>query len=111
MLPLLPLAGRESSLSVLLPVLMMGLLTLPLAKTARADFSFVDLPMFNGAGAPVHRRGVTAVPGLYILGLGWLWTWGSGRFSGIAQDAAYVVRELVAHCARDGLDLRHQAAE
>jgi putative flavoprotein involved in K+ transport len=60
----------------------------------RADFSLVDLPAFNGAGAPCHDRGVTPVPGLYVLGLGWLWTWGSGRFSGIAEDADYIVRDI-----------------
>ena len=60
----------------------------------RADFSLVDLPVFNGTGTPCHHRGVTAVPGFYILGLGWLWTWGSGRFSGIATDAAYVVDDF-----------------
>lgn len=60
----------------------------------RADFSLVDIPVFNGAGYPGHHRGVTTVPGLYFLGLGWLWTWGSGRFSGIAQDAEHVVEDI-----------------
>ena len=60
----------------------------------RADFSMVDIPVFNGSGYPGHYRGVTTVPGLYVLGLGWLWTWGSGRFSGIAQDASYVVEDI-----------------
>ena len=60
----------------------------------RADFSMVDVPVFNGSGYPSHHRGVTAVPGLYVLGLGWLWTWGSGRFSGIAQDAEHVVETI-----------------
>jgi putative flavoprotein involved in K+ transport len=56
-----------------------------------ADWSFVDLPAFDGRGHPVHRRGVTPVPGLYVLGLPWLHTWGSGRFSAVGRDAAYVV--------------------
>ena len=60
----------------------------------RADFSMVDIPVFNGFGYPGHHRGVTTVPGLYFLGLGWLWTWGSGRFSGIAQDADHVVESI-----------------
>ncbi len=60
----------------------------------RADFSLVDIPVFNGAGYPTHHRGVTSVPGLYFLGLGWLWTWGSGRFSGIGQDALHVVENI-----------------
>ena len=60
----------------------------------RADFSLVDIPVFNGSGYPDHYRGVTSVPGLSVLGLGWLWTWGSGRFSGIAQDADHVVETI-----------------
>ena len=62
----------------------------------RADFSIVDVPVFDGKGYPGHHRGVTTVPGLYFLGLGWLWTWGSGRFSGIAEDAAHVVEHIAA---------------
>ncbi|MBU1297114.1 MAG: MSMEG_0569 family flavin-dependent oxidoreductase [Gammaproteobacteria bacterium] len=54
------------------------------------DFSWLDLPVFNGMGAPVHRRGVTNEKGVYFIGLPWLYTWGSGRFSGVAADAAYL---------------------
>ena len=60
----------------------------------RSDFSMVEIPVFNGSGYPGHHRGITTVPGLYFLGLGWLWTWGSGRFSGIAQDAEHVVEDI-----------------
>ena len=60
----------------------------------RSDFSLVDIPVFDGSGYPSHNRGVTSIPGLYFLGLGWLWTWGSGRFSGIAQDADHVVENI-----------------
>jgi len=61
------------------------------------DFSWVDIPVFNGEGYPAHHRGVTTVPGLYFVGLPWLYTWGSGRFSGIARDAAYLIEQIVAH--------------
>lgn len=64
------------------------------------DFSWVDVPVFNGRGYPGHRRGVTAQPGVYFLGLPWLHTWGSGRFSGIARDAHYVVEQLAAQRLR-----------
>ena len=57
-----------------------------------ADWSYVQLPIFDGAGFPVHRRGVTGVPGVYVLGLPWLWTWGSGRFLSVGRDAEYLVR-------------------
>ena len=54
------------------------------------DFSWIDIPVFNGEGYPGHVRGVTTAQGLYFLGLPWLYTWGSGRFSGIARDANYL---------------------
>ena len=55
-----------------------------------SDFSWIDIPVFNGRSQPNHIRGVTTQPGLYFLGLPWLHTWGSGRFSGIQRDAEYL---------------------
>lgn len=55
-----------------------------------SNFRWIELPAFDGKGYPTHERGVTSVAGLYFLGLPWLYTWGSGRFSGIARDAAYL---------------------
>ena len=55
------------------------------------DWSYVRLPIFDGSGYPVHRRGVTSVPGVFVIGLPWLWTWGSGRFLSVGRDAEYVV--------------------
>ncbi|MDE1184811.1 MSMEG_0569 family flavin-dependent oxidoreductase [Paraburkholderia sp.] len=65
----------------------------------RPDFGWLDAPVFNGRGQPVHQRGVTGVRGVYFVGLPWLHTWGSGRFSGIARDAQYIVDAICA--ARD----------
>lgn len=62
----------------------------------RPDFKWLDAPVFNGQGHPRHERGVTAQPGLYFLGLPWLHTWGSGRFSGVREDAAYLAERIVA---------------
>jgi len=58
------------------------------------DFRWLDAPVFNGRGHPGHVRGVTAQPGLYFLGLPWLYTWGSGRFSGVARDARYLLGRI-----------------
>jgi len=58
------------------------------------DFSWLEAPVFNGRGHPGHVRGVTAQPGLYFLGLPWLHTWGSGRFSGVARDAAHIAEDI-----------------
>ena len=62
----------------------------------RTDYSWIDLPLFNGRGQPSHVRGVTAVPGAYFVGLPWLYTWGSGRFSGVARDAEYLAEQIKA---------------
>ena len=59
------------------------------------DWSFVGLPIFDGTGYPVQRRGVTGIDGVYVLGLPWLWTWGSGRFLAVGKDAEHVVGHLV----------------
>jgi putative flavoprotein involved in K+ transport len=61
------------------------------------DFRWVQIPIFDGQGYPGHDRGVTAVPGLYFVGLPWLHTWGSGRFSGIARDVQYVTDYIQAN--------------
>jgi len=60
------------------------------------DFSWIEIPVFDGKGYPGHDRGVTGVQGFYFLGLPWLYTWGSGRFSGIARDATYLADYIVA---------------
>ena len=58
------------------------------------DFRWLDVPVFNGAGQPKHHRGVTQAAGLYFLGLPWLHTWGSGRFSGVARDAQFIADHI-----------------
>ena len=60
----------------------------------QTNFSWVNVPVFDGKGYPSHDRGVTSVNGLYFLGLPWLYTWGSGRFSGIARDAEYLAEYI-----------------
>jgi putative flavoprotein involved in K+ transport len=62
----------------------------------QSDFSWIEIPVFDGKGYPSHERGVTGIRGLYFLGLPWLYTWGSGRFSGIARDAIYLADCIVA---------------
>ncbi len=58
------------------------------------DFSWIEAPVFDGRGQPGHVRGVTQQPGLYFLGLPWLYTWGSGRFSGVARDALFLAERI-----------------
>jgi putative flavoprotein involved in K+ transport len=67
-----------------------GIRTVIWSTGFRSDWSWVKLPAFDGAGYPTHHRGVTSVDGLYVVGLPWLHTWGSGRFAGIARDAGFI---------------------
>lgn len=64
------------------------------------DFSWIDAPAFNANGYPRHTRGVSVHPGLYFLGLPWLWTWGSGRFEGVGEDAEWLAQQIEHHAAR-----------
>ncbi|GGC05789.1 FAD-dependent oxidoreductase [Oxalicibacterium flavum] len=65
----------------------------------RTDFSWIREDIFDDRGYPGHERGVTAVPGLYFLGLPWQYTWGSGRFSGVARDAQHLLEHIEARHA------------
>jgi putative flavoprotein involved in K+ transport len=59
-----------------------------------SDFGWVKSPVLDERGFPRHERGVTATQGLYFIGLPWLHTWGSGRFSGVGADANYLVEKI-----------------
>jgi putative flavoprotein involved in K+ transport len=57
----------------------------------RTDYSWIDIPDVLRDGRVAHRRGVSAVPGLYFLGLSWQHTRGSALLGFVADDAAHVV--------------------
>jgi putative flavoprotein involved in K+ transport len=77
--------------SVPLDLAAAGVSTVIWATGFRSDWSWVKLPFLDEQGYPAHQRGVsTRVPGIHVLGLPWLYTWGSGRFGGIALDAEHV---------------------
>ncbi|MGY1795967.1 flavin-containing monooxygenase [Geodermatophilus sp. SYSU D00525] len=56
----------------------------------RPDHSWIDVPGVLRDGRVVHTRGITDVPGLYVLGLSWQHTRGSALLGFVAEDAAYV---------------------
>jgi putative flavoprotein involved in K+ transport len=68
-----------------------------------SDYRWLHAPVFDGAGHVIHVRGVTDVDGLYFVGLPWLHTWGSGRFASVAEDAQFVVEDLLRRCGRSRL--------
>ena len=68
----------------------------------RTSFDWIDLPVFDETGDPVHRRGeVTNAPGLYFVGLQFLYSMSSAMVQGVGRDAAYVA-ERIAERVRQG---------
>lgn len=54
-------------------------------------FSWVDLPVFDEKGDPIHSSGVVhGEPGLYFLGLPFLHAMSSIMIHGVSRDAARV---------------------
>ena len=58
------------------------------------DFGWIDIPVLDAQGEPLHRHGVTAVPGLYFLGLQWLSKMNSSFLSGVGDDAAVLADHI-----------------
>jgi putative flavoprotein involved in K+ transport len=71
-----------------------GLAAVVWATGFSRDYRWLHAGVFDGAGHPQHLRGVTALDGLYFIGLPWLHTWGSGRFAGLARDAEHLAGRL-----------------
>ena len=60
------------------------------------DFGWIDLPVTDAKGEAVHRNGISAVPGLYFLGLQWLSKMNSSFLSGVGDDAAVLADHILA---------------
>jgi len=62
------------------------------------NFSWVDLPAFDPDGLPTHDRGIVkAVPGLYFVGLHFIYSLSSDTLMGIDRDAKYIADAVEAH--------------
>jgi len=66
------------------------------------DFSWLDLPVLNTQGEPIHRDGVSDVPGLYFIGLQWLSRMNSSFLSGVGQDAERLARHIAERISAAG---------
>jgi putative flavoprotein involved in K+ transport len=60
------------------------------------DYSWLQVDALDGAGRPVHHKGVAEVPGLYFLGLPWLASRGSSFIWGVWRDAEHVAAHIAA---------------
>jgi putative flavoprotein involved in K+ transport len=63
------------------------------------DFSWIDVPVLDECGKPVHRRGISPVPGIYFIGLPWLARMNSSFLSGVGEDAA-MIADHIAGCGQ-----------
>jgi putative flavoprotein involved in K+ transport len=65
-----------------------------------ADYSWIDLPVFDEHDVPRHTRGVVAeVPGLYFLGLRFQYRLSSSLVGGVGDDAAFVAAAVARRSA------------
>ena len=64
------------------------------------DHGIVQAPVLDESGRVEHRRGVTAVPGLYFLGLPWQHTRGSALLGWVKEDAEHLAGQIAQHAAR-----------
>ena len=61
----------------------------------RPDYSLIDITgAIDAAGAPVHQRGVSPVPGLYFLGRPWQHTRGSALLGFVGADAEHIAAHI-----------------
>ena len=73
-----------------------GISTVIWATGFQLEFGWVHVPVFDEAGAPLHQRGITSSPGLYFLGLPWLYKEKSALLFGIGEDAAFLASDIAA---------------
>ena len=59
-----------------------------------ADWSWVDVGVFDKKGRPNHHSGVTDSPGLYFIGFPWLAKRKSGILYGVTEDADRIVEHI-----------------
>jgi putative flavoprotein involved in K+ transport len=79
-----------------------GITSIVWATGYALDFGWLRVDAFDERGRPLHRRGVSEVPGLYFLGLPWLSRRASAFIWGVWQDAKY----LAGHIAARGWTVR-----
>jgi putative flavoprotein involved in K+ transport len=71
-----------------------GITSVVWATGFNTDYGWLELPVFDERGRVQHRRGVTDTKGLFFIGLPWLNTWGSGRFSAVGADAEHLLEQI-----------------
>ena len=62
-----------------------------------SNYDWIDLPMPIHNGLPIHDRGIVeSCPGLYFVGLLFLYSLSSALLGGVGRDAKHIVEHIVA---------------
>ena len=67
-----------------------GIKTIIWANGYSFDYRLVRFPVTDRFGFPIQKRGVTTYPGLFFVGMPWLYKQKSGTFLGVGEDAEYI---------------------
>jgi putative flavoprotein involved in K+ transport len=73
-----------------------GIATIVWATGYRRDYSWLDVPVLDRRGELVQTGGITAAPGLYVVGLRFQSRRNSNFIDGVRHDARTVVDHLLA---------------
>jgi putative flavoprotein involved in K+ transport len=66
----------------------------------RHDFPWIELPIFADNGDPMHQNGiVTNVPGMYFVGLHFLYAMSSATLIGVGRDAERIVEAVASRAS------------
>jgi putative flavoprotein involved in K+ transport len=71
-----------------------GIATIIWATGYALDFSWLKVDVLDERGRPLHQRGVTQVPGLYVLGLSFLSRRASSFIFGAEHDATHLAEHI-----------------
>jgi putative flavoprotein involved in K+ transport len=58
------------------------------------NYDWIEFPVGDERGYPIQRRGVSQWPGLYFMGLQWMYGSNSAQFYGVHEDARYVAEHI-----------------
>jgi putative flavoprotein involved in K+ transport len=72
-----------------------GIRTVIWATGYRPAYPWLRVPALDRHGQVAHRRGVTSVPGLYVLGLKFLYRRNSTFVDGVRHDARFVAAHVM----------------
>lgn len=92
--------GYDSEIITDLDLAGRGITTVIWAMGYAFDYKWIPFPVFDADGLPIQTRGVSAVPGLYFLGMNWLYNRRSALLFGIAGDAEHLAKEIAARSTR-----------